>query len=147
MEIFWIDPFLYVQIYQTVLAFIVIFILTKRVGYNLNNINSGAIFLALFIIVYWAVRPITPLAGLVDTKAAATFFDLAKEYGSEVLGYKDLGYVILVKTMLPFTVEVFFGVLACILSHILLHIKIFIHLILVSHLLYLYAHFLFSVMV
>lgn len=113
MENFWIDPFLYVQIYQAVLAFTVIFILTKQVGYSLDNINRGAVLLALFIIIYWAVRPISHLAGLVDTKAAATFFNLAKEYGSDVLGYKDLGYVILVKTMLPFTVEAFFGVLAC----------------------------------
>lgn len=112
MNNYWIDPFLYVNIYYTALGLATLWVVVQNDGTLLRRFNWGALLLFGIIVVYWAYRPITSEAGLVDTKAYAFFFTAAKEKGAYVLDYKDMGYMFVIKNLLPFSLQFFFGVLA-----------------------------------
>lgn len=112
MNNYWIDPFLYVNIYNTALGIATLWVLVQSDGTLLKRFNWGALLLVGAIVVYWANRPITHEAGLVDTKVYAHFFTAAKEEGVDVLDYKDVGFSFVMSNLLSFSLEFFFGVLA-----------------------------------
>lgn len=112
MDNYWIDPFLYVNVYYAALGIATLWILIQSDGTLLKQFNWGALLLVGAIVVYWANRPITTEAGLVDTKVYAHFFTSAQEEGVDVLDYKDMGFMFVMEKLLPFSLEFFFGVLA-----------------------------------
>lgn len=112
MDKFWIDPYLYIQIYYAILVIVTFGTVLSSNGTLIRRFNTEALILVGFIVVYWAFRPITHEAGLADTKAYALFFTLAQEQGEQVLNYKDPGYMFVIKSLLSFPIELFFWILA-----------------------------------
>lgn len=112
MDNHWIDPYLYVQIYYAILVIITFSVVLSSNGTIIERFNAEALVLVGFIIVYWAFRPVTHEAGLADTKAYAFFFTAAQDQGAQVLDYKDPGYMLVIKSLLSFPLQLFFGVFA-----------------------------------